>query len=122
MPDTPIAEVSVQDGVTFVAPAKECESLYENDVRKLCDILLDAAENAVPPLVVVDLQHAKFFGSSFLALLMRASNRLKLREGGRLGLSGLSPYCRTIVEMTRADMLWDIFESREEAIAELANS
>ena len=122
MTKLPDAIISQEDGITFVTIAPEFETLYESDLERLTETLLATAESATPPLVLIDIPQIKFFGSAFLGMLLRASNRLRLREGGRLGLCRLTPYCRTVMDITKSDRLWDIFETREEAIAEFSNA
>src|SRR5262245_23765184 len=100
MTDSRAPEVVQQDGVTVVSLGPEYEQLDEPRLEELTKVVLDAAAHADPPRLVVDLSHTKFFGSAFIEVLFRAWHRLNGREGGRLGLSGLTPYCREIIDVT----------------------
>lgn len=105
--------------VTVIAPGPEYENIYENMLPRF-DGLLEVASNAQPPLLIVDLRHTKLIGSAFLGFLLRLSNRVLGREGGRFGVCHLAPFCRTVCETTRMDKVWELFETREEALEALA--
>jgi anti-anti-sigma factor len=115
-------EILKQDGVTIIALGPEFEQLDELHLDDLTQVVLDAANAADPPLVVVDLSHTRFFGSGFIEVLFRAWHRLHGREGGRLGLCGLTPYCREVIDVTHLDRLWSIYATREEAVGGLSSS
>jgi anti-sigma B factor antagonist len=108
-----------EEGVTVVTLGPEYESLEETELETLKGTLLEVAEKADPPLVVLDLSHLRFFGSALIEALFRAWNTLKARPGGRLSLCGLTSYCREVVEITHLDQLWSIYETRAEAVQAL---
>lgn len=112
--------VSRDRGATVIALGPEYENLDEPLLERLRSFILDAADRADPPRVVLDLSHTKFFGSAFLEILVQAWNRLRDRPGGRLALSGLSPYCADVVRVTRLDRVWPMYASRAEAVEQLA--
>jgi anti-anti-sigma factor len=117
MPSNATPEIRKQDGVTVIALGPEFETLDEWGLDALGKSMLDAAEDADPPKVVVDLANVKFFGSSFIEILFRVWNRLNTRDGGQFGISGLAPYCREILEVTHLDKLWRLYESETDAVA-----
>jgi len=104
-----------EDGVTVIALGPEYENLDEPLLDHLRGVLLDAASTADPPLVVLDLSHTKFFGSAFIEILFRLSNRLKSRAG-QFALCGLTPYCAEVLSITHLDTIWPIFSNRAEAV------
>jgi anti-anti-sigma factor len=108
--------------VTVVTLGPEYENLEETELDLLKGALLEVAERADPPVVVLDLSHLRYFGSALIEALFRAWNHLKARPGGRLALCGLTSYCREVVEITHLDQLWSIFETRDEAVRSLKNS
>jgi len=116
-----VPTIRKQDGVTVISLGPEYESLDEHLLEDLGDLLLTTAQQADPPRVVLDLSHTRFFGSAFLEILFRMWNRLRAREEGRLCISGLSPYCREVLEVTHLDRLWDIRETRDKAVQLLQN-
>lgn len=111
--------ISQQDGVTIVALGVGYENLDENDLDDIKEVLLSVANTADPPLVVLDLAQTKFFGSAFIELLFRSWNRLNSRNGGRFAISGLTPYCQEVVEVTHLDRLWEVHKSSSDAVAAL---
>ena len=106
--------------VTIVALGPEYENLDEHLLDELRGPLLEASKAADPPLFVIDLSHTKFFGSSFIELLFRIWNRMKAQEGGKFGISGLTAYCREILEVTHLDKLWEIYDSTDDAVRSLS--
>jgi anti-sigma B factor antagonist len=110
--------VEKQDDVTVIRLGPEYENLDETVLDELRAVILDVAETASPPKVVLDLSHTKFFGSSFIEIMFRAWNRLNAR-GGTFALSGLTTYCAEIVEITHLDRLWGVHSDRDAAVAAL---
>lgn len=111
--------ISQEDGVTVVSLGPGYESLDENDLEDVKDVLLKVANAANPPLVVLDLAQTKFFGSAFIELLFRSWNRLNARSGGRFAISGLTTYCQEVVEITHLDRLWEVHKTSKDAVAAL---
>ncbi len=116
VPSAKAPTVTSEGGVTVVTLGPEYENLEESQLETLKGSLLDVAERAEPPLVVLDLSQLRFFGSALIEALFRVWNHLKERPGGRLSLCGLTSYCREVVEITHLDQLWSIFETRDEAV------
>ncbi|MBI1313787.1 hypothetical protein GC176_21045 [bacterium] len=115
------APTIVKNGdVTCICLGPEFENLDETLLDQIRDQLLDAAKNASPPLVVVDLQYTKFFGSSFIELLFRIWNRLNALPDGGFVIAGLADYCREVLEVTHLDKLWQMTATVDEAVALLA--
>jgi anti-sigma B factor antagonist len=106
--------VHQRDGVAVLDFGRGSHSLDESTVGSIQHGILNAA-NADPPLLVVDLSGIEFFGSSFIETLFRLWSRMNGR-GGRFALSGLSPYCREVIEVTKLDQLWPIYGTVDEAI------
>jgi anti-anti-sigma factor len=113
-------EISKVDGVTVISLGPDYENLDESLLDTLKETVLQAAQTSDPPLVVLDLSHTKFFGSAFIEVLFRLWNRLNAREGGRFAISGLTPYCAEVLEITRLDQLWPIYSNRDEAVSALS--
>jgi anti-anti-sigma factor len=105
-----------QDEVTVIELGEEYENLDEAVLTDLRNLILKAVDQAEPPLVVLDLSHTKFFGSSFIELIFRAWNRLQARDKGKFVLSGLMPYCKEVIEITHLDQLWTLYDSVDEAV------
>lgn len=67
-------------------------------------------------MVVFDLSEVSYFGSVFLALLLRCHTTVKNR-GGELVLCGASKMARELLKITALDTLWAIYDTRAEALA-----
>lgn len=112
-----------QEGrVTVIALGEEYESVDEGVLTDLRDIILKAVDQADPPLVVLDLSHTTFFGSSFIELIFRSWNRVQAKEGGKFVISGLTRYCREVISITHLDQLWSIYDNVDDAVKALSSS
>ncbi|MBA3314171.1 MAG: STAS domain-containing protein [Planctomycetaceae bacterium] len=120
MSETRAPEVETQSGVTVIHLGREYENLDESLLDELRSVILDVAETAVPPKVVLALSHTKFFGSAFIEIMFRAWKRVQAR-GGTFAISGLTEYCAEIVEVTHLDRLWTVYADRKTAVAAMAD-
>jgi len=114
-----VPTIEKRDGVTCILLGKDFESLDEHNLDAIRGMMLDAVSDIEPPYVVVDLSHTNFFGSSFIEILFRVWNRVSGKPDGRFTLSGLTPYCREVLEVTHLDQLWELHESLDSAVASL---
>jgi anti-anti-sigma factor len=108
-------EIAVEHGITFVTPGPRYESIADDLLVNFEDAL-DLAKTVEPPRMVLDLSHTTYFNSRFLGLLLRFSNRLGQREG-RFGVCNVTKLCREVITASRLHQLFDVMETREEAIA-----
>ena len=111
--------IEKRDGVTCICLGSEFENLDEQILESIRALVLDTAAAADPPRVIIDMKYTRFFGSSFIEVLFRVWNRTNSVPGGRFAISGLSPYCLEVLEVTHLDKLWEIHGSLEEAVAAL---
>ena len=114
-------QVSVQSSVTVISTGASYENLDDSILWELKAAILDAVNDAEPPLVVIDLSNTKFFGSAFIEILFRAANRLKSRVGGEFVIAGLTEYCLEVIRLMNLDKIWEIHDSVDEAVSVLAN-
>lgn len=115
------AEISKPRGVTVVRLGDGYDAIDETNVEEVNGFLLDLAQTADPPSLVIDLSRITFFASSFIEALFRVWNRLN-RRGGRFALCGLTEYCAEVLRVARLDTLWDIFPDVESAVEVLADT
>lgn len=94
------------------------ESLQWELVEQVADIVLEPLQDQTPPLVVFDLSDVSYFGSVFLALLLRCHKLIKIR-GGVLVLCGVNKHARDLFRITALDTLWAIYDTREQALEEI---
>ena len=116
-----IAETSEQNGVTIVRLGNGYDAIDEVNVEPIMELLLDVADTADPPKLVIDLSRITFFASSFLEALFRVWNRLNRRKG-RFALCGLTEYCAEVLHVSRLDTLWDLYADPESASGVLGDS
>ncbi len=122
MSDSATLKTFKQDGVTVLVLGGEYESYGHESFEHFTGVILDIVQTAEPPLLVVDLSQITFFGSALLGVLFRGWNRLMARQGGRFAICGLSSHSADVFEATQLDRLWQIYESREEALRTLSGS
>src|SRR5262249_60091851 len=82
----------------------------------LVESLIDIADEADPPMIVLDLSHTRFFGSSFIEVLFRVWTRLQGRAGGTFVICGLTPHCLDVLKITHLDTLWRLFAPPGQAL------
>lgn len=91
------------------------EDLRWDIIEQAADIVLDPIREQKAPMVVFDLSQVSYFGSVFMAMLIRCHKLVKMR-GGVMVLCGLHPLARDLLHMTALDTLWAIYETREQAL------
>ena len=101
-----------------IEPASNIEHLRWDVIDNAAQIVMRPLQRTQTPTVVFDLAKVKYFGSVFLALLLRCHKYVKER-GGELVLCGPSRMARELLSITALDTLWAIYESREEALGAL---
>jgi anti-anti-sigma factor len=69
--------------------------------------------------VIVDLGEIPYFGSTVLEWITQLWKRIKTK-GGRLALVRPSKMGREVINVTRLDRLWGIFDTRDQAFSWLA--
>jgi len=102
-----------------ITPANNVESMRWDLIEQAADIVMEPLRQQEVPMVVVDLSDVSYFGSVFLALLLRCHKFVKSR-GGELVLCGASKMASELLRVTALDTLWAIYDSREDALEALA--
>ena len=54
-------------------------------------------------------------------MLFRIWNRINAIPGGKFGISGLTDYCKEVLEVTHLDKLWNLYPDFDEAVKELSD-
>jgi len=103
--------------VTVVVFGPEQRQLDEIGLEKIGRQLIEVAQAASPPLLVLDMAPTEFFGSSFIEALFRVWKKLNTQPGAKFAISGLQPYCKEVLEVTHLDRLWPLPATRAEAVA-----
>jgi len=101
--------------VVVIIPASNVESMRWDLIEQAAEIVMEPMREMDVPMVVVDLSDVSYFGSVFLALLLRCHKLVKSR-GGELVICGASKMAAELLRVTALDTLWAIYDSREEAL------
>ena len=99
----------------IITPSPNVEQMPWELIEEAAVIVMEPLNSAASPMAVIDLSQVKFFGSAFLALLLRCHTAVKSR-GGEMVLSGPSETARNVLKLTALDTLWAIYETRAEAV------
>jgi anti-sigma B factor antagonist len=102
-----------------ITPAANVEAMRWDLIEQAADIVMGPLRNQEVPMVVFDLSDVGYFGSVFLALLLRCHKLVKSR-GGELVLCGASDLAKELLRVTALDTLWAIYETREQALEAVA--
>jgi anti-sigma B factor antagonist len=98
-----------------ITPASNVESMNWELIEQAADIVMAPLKKRQSTMVVVDLSEVNYFGSVFLALLLRCHTAVKSR-GGELVICGASKMARELLKITALDTLWAIYDTKEEAL------
>ena len=98
-----------------IIPASNVEAMNWELIEQAAEIVMAPIKAQDSPMVVVDLSQVNYFGSVFLALLLRCHTAVKSR-GGELVLSGASKTARELLKITALDTLWAIYDTKEAAL------
>jgi anti-sigma B factor antagonist len=98
-----------------VSPTGTAESLEWRGVEQAADLVMAPIRQQKAPLVVFDLHNLSYFGSVFMAMLLRC-HKLVRTLGGELVLAGVGEGARELLRLTALDTLWAIYDTREEAL------
>jgi anti-anti-sigma factor len=101
--------------VTLIAATPSLETLDASLEEQVADVLLGQVRVRDNPLIVFDLSDVSYFGSMFVAVLLRCWKRVTA-QGGNIALSGVSDHARELLRMTSLDMIFPIYPTRREAI------
>ena len=107
------------DDIVVVTPASNIESMNWDLIEQAADLIMAPLKEQAVPLVIIDLSEVGYFGSVFLALLLRCHKFVKSR-GGELVLCGASKMAIELLRITALDTLWAIYETREQAMDALS--
>ena len=98
-----------------IMPASDIEDLKWDLIEQAAEVVLGPMRKNNVPMVVFDLSAVSYFGSVFLALLLRCHKLVRTR-GGELVLCGASDTATELLRITALDTLWALYGTREEAL------
>jgi len=103
-----------------ITPAANVESMRWDLIEQAANVVMEPLRDQEVPMVVFDLSDVGYFGSVFLALLLRCHKFVKSR-GGELVLCGASKMAAELLRVTALDTLWAIYDTREQALDALGS-
>lgn len=104
--------------VTVITATPALENLAFRLEEHVADTILGPIRDQDHPLIVFDLSRVGYFGSMFLALLIRTW-KLTLSKGGSMAVAGAAGRTRELLRVTSLDMVWPIYDTKNEAIEAL---
>ncbi len=107
--------------VIIMFPSSEIENLPPNLIEPAAQIALSSLKSAAISNLIVDLSQVRFFGSEFIAFLLRCHLILK-KSGNELVLAGVNDRIRELLRQTALDTIWAIYKTRAEAMEAVGSS
>jgi anti-sigma B factor antagonist len=101
--------------LTLIAATPALESLEFGLEEQVASLVMGPLRRQESPLVVFDLVAVDYFGSMFLALLLRCWKLVQMK-GGEMVLAGVSDRAKELLRITSLDMVWPIYATRREAM------
>jgi len=108
-------QLDFHGNVVVITPASNVESMNWELIEEAADTVMAPLRSSQSPMVVFDLGEVNYFGSVFLALLLRCHTAVKNR-GGELVICGASKMARELLRVTALDTLWALYDTRDQAI------
>lgn len=102
-----------------VTPTCSVGSLAAEEVKPELRMLIAQLEDTSVLHAVVDLEHVAYFGTSMLEVMHAVWRRLRDR-GGRLAVCNVSGVGREVLRISRFDTLWEVYDTRPEAMTAVA--
>ncbi len=112
-------ELEWHGDVVIVKVSEDVEGMDWELIEQAAEFVLKPIDERETPMIIFDLSEVRYFGSVFLALLLRCHKHVKSR-GGELVLCGPTSAADELLRVTALDTLWAIYPSREEALRALS--
>ena len=105
---------ATRDGAIVLAPAGRIDHASADDFQASLQPFLDGSR-AGDPALVLDLQRLEYISSVGLRVLMMAARQVK-SQAGRIVVAGLTPLVQEVFEISRFNLVFDVFENVEAAL------
>ena len=116
VPESPdVFTIERRGGVTIFAASPELEKIDFALFDEAGDILLEPLRKDPSPLVLIDLSQVDYFGSMFVAILLKCFKFVESRDG-MMALCGVSPRAGELLRITALATVWPIYATRREAL------
>jgi anti-anti-sigma factor len=101
--------------ITVIVANPALERLEFGLEEQAAQLILKPLTRLENPLIIFDLSQVDNFGSMFLALLIRCW-KLAQSQGGAMALAGVTPRARELLRVTSLDIVWPIYDTKQEAM------
>lgn len=101
--------------VTVVTPASNVESMDWTLIEQAASVVMAPLHEHQVPMVIFDLSEVGYFGSVFMALILRCHKYVK-SKGGELVIAGPDKNACELLRITALDTIWAIYDTKEEAL------
>ena len=101
--------------LTVITANPALESVGEGLEDLAARLIIEPLRDEVEPVVLFDLSLVKYFGSVFLAVMIRCW-KIVLAKSGTMALAGVSSHARELLHVTSLDQAWPIYADRREAV------
>jgi anti-anti-sigma factor len=112
---TDVFTIERRGEMTIITANPVLERVAEGLEDLAARVIIEPLRDEVEPQVLFDLSQVSYFGSVFLAVMIRCW-RLILAKSGTMVLSGVSAHARELLHITSLDQAWPIYGNRREAI------
>jgi anti-sigma B factor antagonist len=99
--------------IVTATPALESVGMGLEDLA--AQMIIEPLKDQDEPVVLFDLASVNYFGSVFLAVMIRCW-KLVLAKSGTMALAGVSSHARELLHVTALDTAWPIYADRREAV------
>jgi anti-anti-sigma factor len=99
----------------IITPSKDLSELAFEQIEKDADHALQLLDGTRAKSVVLDFCRTDYCGSTALSFFVKLWKKVRLAHG-HMAFCNLSAHEREILAITKLDMLWDICDSREDAL------
>ncbi len=110
--------VSDEDGITRIEFVDR-NILDEANIRQIGDEITGLIEDRPTPRILISFENVDHMSSAALGTLITINNKIK-EKGGQLRLSDIDKQIYQVFVITKLYKLFEIHETREQAIASLA--
>jgi anti-sigma B factor antagonist len=110
--------VRKEDGITQVEFVDR-NILDEANIQRIGEEISEIIDGDAQPKLLISFSNVDHLSSAALGTLITIHNRLK-QKGGQLRLANIDPQIYEVFMITKLNKLFDIHESRDDAIASFA--
>ena len=117
---TDVLTIERRGDIMIVTANPELEMSGEGLEEMAAALLVRPLEKQLEPVVLFDLSHVNYFGSVFLAILIRCWKIIRAKSGTMV-LAGVSAHAKELLHVTSLDQAWPIYKDRREALDSLTS-